>query len=128
MSDLSTHESGGILQILLPDNEIDLAIADAGCRATSTMPLERMRVIVADISMALSNAVAADDDEFALSIKALGALPSGEERDFAARYHEHLLEELRGLPFAEALELNSISDRIVLIKDLVTGTKTFSVQ
>ncbi len=130
MSNLSILEGApeGILHILLPDDEIDLAIADAGCRATVTMPVERMRSIVADISMAVSNAIAADDAEFELSIRALEPLASAEERDFAARYHDHLLGEVRSLPFAEALELASIGDRIALVKARVTGAKVLPVQ
>ena len=90
MSSLAIYDypPEGILHILLPNEEIDLAIADAGCHATQSLSIERMRGIVSDLSMAVSMAIAADSEEFELSVRSLGPMATVEEREFAARYHE----------------------------------------
>src|SRR3989344_5571936 len=62
MQQAEFENAEGVLPVLLVDDEIDAAILAAGFLPTASMPIERMRCLVADLSMAVANAVAIDDE------------------------------------------------------------------
>lgn len=124
MQQAEFENAEGVLPVLLVDDEIDAAILAAGFLPTATMPIERMRCLVADLSMAVANAVAIDDDaEFARATRGLSVLGTAEERQFAAGYQAYLIGEIRSQSFGRELDLASNAERFEQIKQLVCGAR-----
>lgn len=108
------------MRVLIPNEELDAAIADFGATANGPITIEQMRLYVADVTSCLACAAAMENDqEFTQSLD--GMLPPEDEhgREFCLQYLDYLVAELGKEGFADALDLSGISARIDQIRNWI---------
>lgn len=115
-------EEVGVIHALIPNDELDQSIQESGRMPSDSLPIESMRLVAADVVMAVGSAIAmADPDEFLGAIRSLKAPASIPARDFAEHFLAHLLSSLGGMPHASAMDLVEIEPRFELIRGRVSG-------
>ena len=117
------HNPAGVVRIMLPDAEIDESIRDSGALSLGQAPSEGMRLIAADLIVAISSAIAMEDDaEFGRAIRELHPPEDDCLRDFAGRYYVHLVDSVRTMAAAPMMGLDEVRQRLHLVRALTTGT------
>lgn len=113
---------------MLPDAEIDESIRDSGALSLGQDPSEGMRLVAADLAIAVSSAIAMEDDaEFGRAIQGLRPPEDAGLRDFAGRYFAHLIESVRAMTSAPMMDLEGVGPRLQLVRSLITGVSVDEV-
>lgn len=113
---------------MLPDAEIDESIRDSGALSHGQDPSEGMRLVAADLAIAVSSAIAMEDDaEFGRAIRSLRPPEDAGLRDFAGRYYAHLIESVRSMTSAPMMDLDGVGPRLQLVRSLITGVSVDEV-
>lgn len=105
------------MRVLIPNDELDMAISDFGATENGPIPMEEMRLLVADVTQCLACAAAMlDDQEFENSLAGMTPPEYEEHREFTLKYLDYLISELSKDGFSRALDLDGISYRIEQIR------------